>query len=322
MAENEAKREVERAVIIGSGPAGWTAAIYLSRANLSPIVYTGAEVGGQLTTTTEIENFPGFPNAKDGPELMADMEEQAKRYGARVVYEEIEGVDFSTRPFVLRAGGGTVKAHAVIISTGASPRMLGLESEKTFWSRGVHTCAVCDGGFYRGKTVAVIGGGDSAMEEATYLAKLCEKVYVVHRRDELRASRIMAERAMATRNIEFVWNSVVEEVLGDTESGPFPKMTGLKLKNRKTGEQSTLAADGMFLAIGHIPNSGFLQGALETDDAGYVTVTGAQQTSVEGVFAAGDIHDHVYRQAITAAGFGCKAALEVERYLVRQGLAD
>ncbi len=322
MAENEEKREVERAVIIGSGPAGWTAAIYLARANLSPIVYTGAEVGGQLTTTTDIENFPGFPDAKDGPELMDDMEKQAKRYGARVVYEEVEDVDLSTRPFVLRTGSGQVKSHAVIICTGASPRMLGLESEKTFWNRGVHTCAVCDGGFYRGKTVAVVGGGDSAMEEATYLAKLCEKVYVVHRRDELRASRIMGDRAKATKNIEFVWNSVVEEVLGDTESGPFPKMTGLRLKDTKNGEAKELEAGAMFLAIGHIPNSGFLKGKLDMDDTGYVVVNEAQQTSVDGVYAAGDIHDHVYRQAITAAGFGCKAALEVERYLVRQGLAD
>lgn len=322
MAENQEKPAVEKAVIIGSGPAGWTAGIYLSRANLAPVVYTGAEVGGQLTTTTEIENFPGFPQSKDGPELMADMEEQAKRYGTRVVYEMVDEVDFSQRPFVLKTAGGDVRTHAVIICTGASPRMLGLESEKTFWNRGVHTCAVCDGGFYRGKTVAVVGGGDSAMEEATYLAKLCKTVHVIHRREELRASKIMADRALATSNIKFIWNSVVEEITGDVETGPFPKMTGLRLTNRKSGEQSTLEADAMFLAIGHIPNSGFLKGAVETEDSGYLVVNDAQQTSVDGVYAAGDIHDHTYRQAITAAGYGCKAALEVERYLVRNGLAD
>ena len=320
MSENQ--DQVRNVVIIGSGPAGWTAAIYLSRANLEPVVYAGAEVGGQLTTTTEVENYPGFPNGVDGPQLMMDMEAQAKNYGSEVKYEEIESVDFSCKPFCLKpSGSGEIRAHAVIIATGASPRMLGLESEGTYWNRGVHTCAVCDGGFYRKKTVAVVGGGDSAMEEATYLAKLCEKVYIIHRRDKLRASAIMSERAQNVKNIEFVWNSVVEEVTGDT-SGTFPKVTGLKIKNRESGEASDLPVDAMFLAIGHIPNSKFLDGTIECDQSGYILVGHDQQTNQEGIYAAGDIHDNHYRQAITAAGFGCKAALEVERYLTRVGVAD
>lgn len=318
---SDSDTQVQNVVIIGSGPAGWTAAIYLGRANLTPLVYAGTQVGGQLTLTTDVENFPGFPKGKDGPELMAEMEEQARKYGATVVYEEIKSVDFGRKPFVLKGGDGKeLHAHAVIICTGASPRLLDLPGEKTFWNRGVHTCAVCDGGFYKGKKVAVIGGGDSAMEEASYLAKLCEKVYVIHRRDALRASRIMADRAMSNPKIEFVWNSAVEDVLGDT-SGKFPKMTGLRVKNLKENKVSELAADAMFVAIGHLPNSGFLNGAIATEENGYVIVNEAQETNIKGVYAAGDIHDHVYRQAITAAGFGCKAALEVERYLNREGLA-
>lgn len=320
MAETAPDQQIHKTIIIGSGPAGWTAAIYLARANLSPVVYCGTQIGGQLTTTTEVENYPGFPEGRNGPDLMADMEKQARRYGAEVIYDLIESVDFSRQPFVLRSAGKEILAHSVIICTGASPRMLGLESEKTYWNRGVHTCAVCDGGFYKGKTVAVIGGGDSAMEEATYLAKLAKKVYVLHRREELRASRIMAERALATPNIEFFWNTVVDEVTGDT-SGLFPKTTGLMLRNLKDNSTSELAVDAMFLAIGHIPNSEFLDGQVETEDSGYVIVDKHMQTNVEGVYAAGDIHDHNYRQAITAAGYGCQAALEVERYLTRKGLA-
>ncbi|HMX62406.1 MAG TPA: thioredoxin-disulfide reductase [Candidatus Sumerlaeota bacterium] len=312
--------EIRNVVIVGSGPAGWTAAIYLSRANLSPVVYAGAQVGGQLTTTTEVENFPGFPEGRDGPELMADMEAQAKRYGTEIVYEEIESIDAKSSPFTLKAGGGAViKAHAIIICTGASPKMLGLPGEKTFWSRGVHTCAVCDGGFYRGKTVAVVGGGDSATEEATYLAKLADKVYLIHRREELRASKIMAERALKNPKIEPLWNTVVEDVGGDL-SGKFPKTTHLKLKNLKDNSRNDLPVDAMFVAIGHTPNTKFLNGAFTADENGYLIVNDAQETNVEGVYAAGDVHDHVYRQAITAAGYGCKAALEVERYLTRKGL--
>lgn len=314
----ETQPEVQNVVIIGSGPAGWTAAIYLSRANLSPVVYCGAQIGGQLTTTTEVENFPGFPEGRMGPELMADMETQAKRFGTHVVYDLIDSVDFTKRPFRLTSAGKEILAHAVIICTGASPRLLGLESEKTYWNRGVHTCAVCDGGFYKGKTVAVIGGGDSAMEEATYLAKLAEKVFLIHRRDEFRASRIMVERAQANPKIQFVYNTVVDEVVGD-KTQKFPKVTTLKLRNVKDKTTSELEVAAMFVAIGHVPNSAFLKGAVETDENGYVKVNSAMETNVEGVYAAGDIHDHVYRQGITAAGYGCQAALEVERYLTRQG---
>ncbi len=313
-------KKVNEVIIIGSGPAGWTAALYLARANMSPIVYTGKQPGGQLTTTTEVENFPGFPEGRDGPELMMDMEKQAKRFGTEIIYKEVSDINFDARPFTMKAGDDEVSSHAIIIATGASPRMLGLESEQTFWNRGVHTCAVCDGGFYRGKTVAVVGGGDSAMEEATYLAKLCEKVYVIHRRDELRASKIMADRALGTKNIEFIWNSTVEEVTGDT-SGNFPKTTGLKLKDTQTDESRSIDVDAMFLAIGHIPNTAFLNDKITLDDEKYIVVDERQQTNIAGVYAAGDVHDKVYRQAITAAGMGCKSALEVERYLTREGLA-
>jgi len=313
-------QEIRKAVIIGSGPSGWTAAIYLSRANLSPVVYCGAQIGGQLTTTTEVENFPGFPTGIEGPELMTHMEEQAKRTGTEIVYEVIERVDFGQRPFKLHTSKTEMLTHAVVIATGASPRMLGLPTEQTYWNRGVHTCAVCDGGFYKGKTVAVIGGGDSAMEEASYLSKLASQVIVVHRRDELRASKIMADRALSNPKIKFEWNSTPHEVLGDL-TGKFPRMTGLKLKDTRDGSIREITADAMFLAIGHNPNSKFLGGAVATDENGYVIVDHHQKTNIPGVYAAGDIHDHTYRQAITAAGYGCAAALEVERYLTREGLA-
>lgn len=318
MSENN-QTEIRNAVIIGSGPAGWTAGIYLSRANLSPLVITGAEIGGQLTTTTDIENFPGFPEGKDGPELMADMEKQAKRYGTDVEYSVVDSVDFSKKPFEVKYGDKTVKAHSIIICTGASPRMLGIKGQDTFWGRGVHTCAVCDGGFYRNKVAAIVGGGDSAMEEASYLAQLLEKVYVVHRRDEFRASKIMADRVLRNKKIEVLWNSVAEEVTGDT-SGKFPKMTGLKIKSTLDDSIREIEADAIFYAIGHIPNSKFLGEEIKKNEEGYVLVNDSQETSVEGVYAAGDIHDHNYRQAITAAGYGCKAALEVERYLGRVGV--
>jgi thioredoxin reductase (NADPH) len=313
------KNDVRNVVIIGSGPAGWTAGLYLSRANLSPLLFAGAQIGGQLTTTTEIENFPGFPEGKDGPELMMDMEKQAKKYGTEVEYAEIDTVDFSQKPFLLKNADREIRAHAVIICTGASPRMLGVKGQDTFWSRGVHTCAVCDGGFYRGKVGVVIGGGDSAMEEASYLAQLLEKVYIVHRRDEFRASKIMGDRVLRNKKIEVLWNTELEEITGDT-SGKFPKMTGLKVRSTKDDSIREITADAVFYAIGHIPNSKFLKGAVKTNEEGYVVVNEHQETNVEGVYAAGDIHDHTYRQAITAAGYGCKAALEVERYLGRVGV--
>lgn len=317
----DGKVKMRKVTIIGSGPAGWTAAIYLSRANMGPVVYAGAEVGGQLTTTTDVENYPGFPNGVDGPKLMMDMEEQAKRYGTEVKYEVITGVDFTTTPLTLHAGDYSFQSHAVIICTGAKPKLLGLESEQTYWNRGVHTCAVCDGGFYKDRVLAVVGGGDTAMEEATYLSKLAKKVYVLHRRDELRASKIMADRVLETKNIEVLWSTVADEVYGE-KVGLFPKVTGLKVKSTKDGSITDLPVDAMFLAIGHTPNSEFLNGAVETDSAGYVLADEHQATNVRGVYAAGDIHDSHYRQAITAAGFGCKAALEVERFLIREGLGD
>lgn len=311
---------VRNVIVLGSGPAGLTAALYLSRANLAPLLFAGPMAGGQLTTTTEVENFPGFPEGIHGPALMENMEKQAVRYGTEIVHEKIERVDFGRRPFDLHSGENSYRAHTVIIATGASPKLLGIPGEQKYWNYGVHTCAVCDGGFYRKKEIAVVGGGDSAMEEASYLSKLASKVYVIHRRDQLRASKIMAERALANPKLEFVWNAAPVEVFGDTE-GQFQKCRGIRIKDTRNGEVRDLAVSAMFVAIGHTPNTAFLGGALDTDEAGYLKVNGHQQTSVPGVFAAGDVHDTHYRQAITAAGMGCAAALEAERYLVREGLA-
>lgn len=313
--------EVRNAIILGSGPAGLTAALYLGRANLKPLVMAGAMVGGQLTTTTEIENFPGFPEPVLGGKLMTDMEEQARRNGAEIAYEAAESIDFSQRPFAIKSGDTVYRAHTIIIATGASPRLLGLPSEKTYWNHGVHTCAVCDAGFYKGKEVVVVGGGDTAMEEASYLTKLCSKVTVIHRRDQLRASKVMADRALSNPKITFVWDSVVDEVIG-AKVGRFDKANAVRVKNLKTDAVTEIPASAMFVAIGHIPNTGFLGGALKADEEGYLIVDHHQQTSVPGVFAAGDVHDRHYRQAITAAGMGCAAALEAERYLVREGIAQ
>lgn len=317
MSETPAVRNV---IVLGTGPAGLTAALYLSRANLSPLVLAGPMAGGQLTTTTEVENFPGFPEGVMGPKLMDDMEKQAMKYGAEIIYERIDRVDFSQRPLRLYSGDTEYRAHAVIVATGASPKLLGIKGEEKYWNHGVHTCAVCDGGFYRKKEVAVVGGGDSAMEEASYLTKLCSKVYVIHRRDELRASKIMADRALANPKMEFLWNSAPVEVLGDTE-GQFQKTRGLRIKDTKTGALRDIEVSAMFVAIGHTPNTGFLGGVLKTDDAGYLIVNGHQETNIPGVYAAGDVHDTHFRQAITAAGMGCASALEAERYLVREGLS-
>ena len=316
-----ADSKVHNVIIAGSGPAGYTAALYLARANLRPLLLAGPLVGGQLTTTTVIENFPGFPDGRDGNELMTDMEKQAKKYGTQVHYESAEGLERDGDHGVLKSTLGVLRAHAVTSATGASAKMLGLESEQTFWNYGVHTCAVCDGGFYRGKEVVVVGGGDSAMEEASYLTKLCSKVTIVHRRDELRASKIMADRALANPKIEMAWNSVPAEVIGEVEGPHKKRVTAVKLKSTKDGSTRDVPASAMFLAIGHVPNSAWLPEDVKRDENGYVIVDHNMQATHEGLYAAGDIHDHHYRQAITAAGFGCQAALQAERYLTRLGVA-
>ncbi len=310
-AEGIAVRDV---IILGSGPAGLTAAIYAARANLRPLVLEGSQPGGQLMLTTEVENFPGFAEPVLGPELMQRMRQQAQRVGAEFVAEDATSVDFRSRPFRVRASNGEAyEARAVIVATGARPRMLGLASEAKYLGRGVSTCATCDGFFFRGKRVVVVGGGDTAMEEALYLANLAEKVQVVHRRDQLRASRILQDRAFRHPKISFVWNHVVDEILGEDS-----RVTGVRLRHTHTGETQELATDGVFVAIGHIPNTDIFRGQLELDPAGYVVLTRGMMTSVEGVFAAGDVHDHTYRQAVTAAGFGCQAAMEAERWLAQQ----
>jgi thioredoxin reductase (NADPH) len=301
-----------KCLIIGSGPAGYTAAIYAARADLKPVMYQGMQPGGQLTITTEVENFPGYPKGITGPEMMEEFKEQAARFGTDIRFGVVTKVDFSQRPFKAEADDGKVlTADTVIISTGASARWLGLESEKKYMGQGVSGCATCDGFFYRGKEVAIVGGGDTAAEEATYLAKLCKKVYMIHRRDSLRASKAMQHKVLNTPNIEMVWNSVPEEVLGDANG-----VTGVRVRNVTTGESRDLNVWGFFVAIGHSPNTEIFRGQVELDEMGYVkTFPGTTKTNVEGVFACGDVQDHYYRQAITAAGTGCMAAIEAERFL-------
>ncbi|HYG78156.1 MAG TPA: thioredoxin-disulfide reductase [Planctomycetota bacterium] len=310
-------------VIIGSGPAGLTAAIYAARANLKPVVLCGGTPGGQLTKTSEVENFPGFKKGINGPELMFEMMEQAKHCGAELIYEGAETIDTKSKPIAITYGGGKkLLTHTLIFATGASPRWLGLPGEAQFSppkGSGVTSCAVCDGSFYRKMPVVVVGGGDSAMEEANYLAKLCSSVTVIHRREEFRASKIMIERAKANPVIKWELNQVVDEILGDTTK-KLPVVTGVRLKNVKDGSTKTLDVAAVFVAIGHIPTTGILKGQLEMDHEGYIICNDKQETSVPGVFAAGDCHDRRYRQAITAAGMGCKAALEVERYLTTHGI--
>ncbi len=303
-----------KCLIIGSGPAGYTAAIYAARADLKPVVYQGLQPGGQLTITTEVENFPGYPNGISGPEMMEDLRKQAERFGTDTRWGLVTKVDFSQRPFKVTIDEKKdIIAETVIIATGASARWLGLESEKKFNGYGVSACATCDGFFYRGMDVAVVGGGDTACEEATYLAKLCKQVYLIHRRDELRASKAMQTKVFKTPNIEMVWDTAPVEVVGDKT------VNGVIVKNLKTGMERKIDIEGFFVAIGHSPNSQVFKGHVEMDENGYIkTVPGSTRTNIPGVFAAGDIQDHIYRQAITAAGSGCMAAIEAERFLSDQ----
>ena len=299
-------------LIIGSGPAGYTAAIYAARADLKPVVYTGLQMGGQLTTTTEVDNFPGYPGGVTGPVMMEDLQKQAERFGTDVRFGIIDKVDFQQHPFkAITDDGKVILADTVIISTGATARWLGIESEKTYNGHGVSACATCDGFFFRGMDVAVVGGGDTACEEASYLAKLCKKVYLIVRRDELRASKPMQHRVMNTENIEIIWNHLPEEITGDGKV-----VTGARLKNTITGDFKNIEVQGFFVAIGHTPNTEIFKGQLDLNDQGYIkTVPGSTRTNIAGVFAAGDVQDHVYRQAVTAAGTGCMAAMEAERWL-------
>ncbi|MBS1753344.1 MAG: thioredoxin-disulfide reductase [Ferruginibacter sp.] len=303
-------------LIIGSGPAGYTAAIYASRAGLNPVLYQGIQPGGQLTITTEVENYPGYPNGVQGPEMMVDFENQAKRMGADIRYGLATKVDFSVRPLKVEIDEEKwVETDALIISTGASAKWLGIESEQRLNGYGVSACAVCDGFFFKGKEVAIVGAGDTAAEEALYLSKICSRVHMIVRRDEMRASKVMQDRVINTANIKIYWNSQTDEILGDK------KVEGMRIWNNKTGEKQEIAVDAFFVAIGHKPNSDIFKGWLDMDDAGYIkTIPGTSKTNVEGVFAAGDVQDKVYRQAVTAAGSGCMAALDAERYLSEKGL--
>jgi thioredoxin reductase (NADPH) len=305
---------VENVVIVGTGCAGLTAAIYAARANLSPLVLEGIQPGGQLTTTSEVENFPGFPEGIDGFQLMDNLRKQAGRFGTRYRHALVESIDTSDSVQVIKTSDGEIRTRALIVATGASPRLTGVPGEKEFYGgKGVTTCATCDGAFYRKMDVAVIGGGDSACEEALFLTRFASKVYLVHRRDELRASRIMAERAMSHEKIEMVWDSVPVEIQGSPEGG----VNGLKIKNWREGTESVLPVKGVFIAIGHVPNTAPFASAIETDASGYfVPAPGSQvKTKVPGLYVAGDCVDHVYRQAVTAAGMGCQAAIEAERWL-------
>jgi len=313
--QTAADSEVEhsRVLIVGSGPAGYTAAIYTGRAELQPTVLAGLQFGGQLMLTTDVENYPGFPDGVTGPEMMELLQKQAERFGSKVLLEDATKIDLSSRPFQLETEDKRFSTDALIVATGASARWLGLESETRLQNLGVSACATCDGALYRGKEMAVVGGGDTAMEEALFLTRFATKVTVIHRRDQLRASKIMQERAFAHEKIEFAWNTAVDEVVGEEY------VTGVRLLNLESGEKSVLPVEALFIAIGHRPNTSLLVGQLELDDVGYVIVKpGTSSTSVEGVFACGDVADPVYRQAVTAAGTGCIAAIDAERWLAEQ----
>lgn len=305
---------IENVIIIGSGPAGLTAAIYAARANMNPLMIEGYEVGGQLMTTTEVENYPGFTHGIQGPELMSVTRAQAERFGTRFITKNVTKVDFSSRPFKVWVDQDLYQAHSVIVSTGATAKYLGLENEKRLLGRGVSACATCDGAFFKNQPVAVVGGGDTAMEETNFLTRFASKVFLIHRSEEFRASKIMLERVRKNPKVEFIMNTVVSDVLGDKG------VNALKLKNAKTGKESTLEVQGIFIAIGHKPNTDLFKGILEMNEVGYlITRPKNTYTSIEGVFAAGDVQDPIYRQAITAAGTGCMAAIDAERWLEHQG---
>ncbi|EKB48505.1 thioredoxin-disulfide reductase [Cecembia lonarensis] len=310
--------EIEKAkvLIIGSGPAGYTAAIYASRAGLNPILYTGGQPGGQLTITTDVENYPGYPDGIMGPEMMEDFRKQAERFGTSVRYGVVTQVDFSARPYTITVDDQKeILAETVVISTGASAKWLGIESEERLNGKGVSACAVCDGFFFRGQDVAIVGAGDTACEEASYLANICSKVYMLVRRDEMRASQIMQKRVMNNPKIEILWNTETDEILGEEE------VNGVRVLNNQTGEKKELKVSGFFVAIGHEPNTAIFKDMIDMDENGYIkTIPGSTKTNVEGVFACGDAQDHIYRQAVTAAGTGCMAALDAERYLAAQEL--
>ena len=306
---------MRKVIIIGSGPAGLTAAIYAARANLNPIVFEGAQPGGQLTITTDVENYPGFPNGIMGPNMMDDFRKQAKKFGAECLFETVDGVNFNQRPFIVSSNGVTYKAETVIISTGASAKLLGLESEKKLMGHGVSACATCDGFFFKGKKVLVVGGGDSAMEEAIFLTKFASEVILIHRRDQFRASKIMVERVLSNPKISILYNSIVRDIFGDKDKG----VEYVELQDVISGNVKKLNCDGVFMAIGHVPNTSLFKSKLELDNAGYViTKADSTYTSIDGIFACGDVQDNVYRQAVTAAGSGCMAAIDAERWLESQ----
>lgn len=309
--ENNTSQEHVHVLIIGSGPAGYTAAIYAARANLKPVLYQGIQPGGQLTITTEVENYPGYPEGIQGPEMMVDFEKQASRMGADIRYGMATAVDFTSQPYKVTIDEEkTISADAIIIATGASAKWLGLPSEQRLNGSGVSACAVCDGFFFRGKEAAIVGAGDTAAEEAIYLSKICSNVHMLVRRHEMRASKVMQDRVLKTSNINVYWNTETEEVLGEN------KVDGVRIRNTENGEEKDIAVSAFFVAIGHQPNSDIFKGKLDMDEQGYIkTIPGSSRTSVEGVFACGDVQDKIYRQAVTAAGSGCIAALDAERYL-------
>jgi len=308
--------KVLNTLIIGSGPAGYTAAVYAARANMNPVLYTGMEPGGQLMITTDVENYPGYPDGVKGPEMMEDFRKQAERFGTEINYDTIVKVDFSGPVHkVWTEGGKEIHSHTIIISTGASAKWLGIESEKRLTNKGVSACAVCDGFFFKGSKVAVVGGGDTAAEEAIYLSKLCPEVHLLVRRDEMRASKIMQDRVLKSPNITVHWNTETDEILGEDE------VSGVRVYNNKTGEKKEIEISGFFVAIGHVPNTAIFKGWLDMDDTGYLIVKPfSTKTNIEGVFASGDAADKIYRQAVTAAGTGCMAALDAERFLTDKGI--